>query len=332
MTTTNGSERTTKILVGYDGSDCAVDAIKDLAHAGLPTTGTAIVLAAASSSAVPAVAYSPASAALSEVSWVAPSTWQEMVDEATKETMDTASAGAALARSLLPHWEIQGDHSLDSPYRGIVDQAEKHGVSLIVVGSHGRSTLGRMLLGSTSQFVLGHAQCSVRVGRRSRTAPGSPLRIVVGVDGSVGSFAAIHEVTRRHWPEGTAFRVLASVDLRLSAALAGHAAAAWADSRYLRHDPQAATPTQIVQAASELLREAGLSAVQVVEEGDPKITVVEHAERWGADAIFLGATGLSRTQRFFLGSVSNTIAARAHCSVEVVRSLEGMANVVRSVE
>ena len=332
MPTANDAKRTTKILVGYDGSDCAVDAIKDLARAGLPATGTAIVLAVASSSQVPAVAYSPASAALSEVSWVAPSTWQELVDEATKETMDTASAGEALVRSILPNWEIQGDHSLDSAYRGIVDQAEKHAVSLIVVGSHGRSTLGRMLLGSTSQFVLGHAQCSVRVGRRSSTAPGSPLRIVVGVDGSAGSFAAIHEVTRRHWPEGTAFRVLASVDLRLSAALAGHAAAAWADSRYLRHDPQAATPTQIVQAASELLREAGLSAVQVVEEGDPKATLVEHAQRWGADAIFLGATGLSRTQRFFLGSVSSAVAARAHCSVEVVRSLEGMANVVRSVE
>jgi nucleotide-binding universal stress UspA family protein len=260
---------------------------------------------------------------------VAPSTWQELVDEATREALDTATAGAALVRTVLPQWEVRSDHSLDSPYRAIIDQAEKHGVSLIVVGSHGRSTLGRMLLGSTSQFVLDHAQCSERVGRRSSTAPGSPMRVVVGVDGSAGSFAAIHEVTRRHWPEGTAFGVFASVDLRLSAALAGHAAAAWADSRYLRHDPRAATPTQIVQAASELLREAGLSAVQVVEEGDPKVTLVEHALQWRADAIFVGATGLSRTQRFFLGSVSNAIAARAHCSVEVVRSLEGMTNVIR---
>ena len=332
MTTTNVPNPMTTILIAYDGSDCAIDAVRDLAHAGLPTTGTAVVLAVASSSSVPAVAYSPASAALSEVSWVAPSTWQEMVDEATREAVETATAGAALARTVLPHWEIRSDHSLDSPYRGIIDQAEKHRVDLILVGSHGGSALGRLLVGSTSQFVLNHAQCSVRVGRPTRTSPGSPLRILIGVDGSAGSFAAVHEVTRRHWPDGTAFRVFASVDLRLSAALAGHAAAAWADSRYLRHDPQAATPTQIVQAASELLQEGGLSAVPVVEEGDPKVTLVEHAERWGADGIFLGATGLSRTQRFFLGSVSNTISARAHCSVEVVRSLEGMANVVRSIQ
>ena len=86
------------------------------------------------------------------------------------------------------------------------------------------------------------------------------------------------------------------------------------------------------EVAQGLAKTAGLSAAEVVEEGDPKVTLVEHAERWGADTIFVGATGLSRTQRFFPGSVSNAIAARAHCSVEVVRSLEGMANVVRSVE
>jgi hypothetical protein len=59
MTTISDATRMTTILIGYDGSDCAVDAVKDLAHAGLPATGTAVVLAVASSSQIPAVAYSP---------------------------------------------------------------------------------------------------------------------------------------------------------------------------------------------------------------------------------------------------------------------------------
>lgn len=322
MPATNEPKRMMKILIGYDGSDCAANAVRDLAHAGLPAAGTAIVLAVASGVSVPAVAQGAAAATLSEVSWVAPSTWQELVDEAADETEHTATVGAALLRSILPGWEVRSGCSLDSPYRGLIDEAEKHGVSLIVVGSHGRSALGRVLLGSTSQFVLNHAECSVRVGRASSTSPGSPLRLLVGVDGSAGSFAAVQEIARRRWPAGTVVRVLASVDLRFSAALAGASAVAWADLRYFRDNTRAATPTHVAQAAVELLQHAGIAATAVVDEGDPKRVLIADAEQWGADAIFLGATGLSQTQRFLLGSVSAAVAARARCSVEIVRPPE----------
>jgi nucleotide-binding universal stress UspA family protein len=59
----------------------------------------------------------------------------------------------------------------------------------------------------------------------------------------------------------------------------------------------------------------------VVDAGDPKRVLVRHAEEFGADCIFTGATGFSsRAERFLLGSVSAAVAARAHCSVEVVRA------------
>jgi nucleotide-binding universal stress UspA family protein len=58
----------------------------------------------------------------------------------------------------------------------------------------------------------------------------------------------------------------------------------------------------------------------VVHAGDPKQVLVKHAEEFGADCIFTGATGFSsRLERVILGSVSSAIAARAQCSVEVVR-------------
>jgi nucleotide-binding universal stress UspA family protein len=58
----------------------------------------------------------------------------------------------------------------------------------------------------------------------------------------------------------------------------------------------------------------------LVHTGDPKQVLVQHAEEFGADCIFTGATGFSnRLERVILGSVSAAIAARAHCSVEVVR-------------
>jgi nucleotide-binding universal stress UspA family protein len=51
----------------------------------------------------------------------------------------------------------------DQPYRAIVDEAKKHNVSLIVVGTHGRTGMTKVLLGSVSQRIIGHAPCNVMV-------------------------------------------------------------------------------------------------------------------------------------------------------------------------
>ena len=51
------------------------------------------------------------------------------------------------------------------PKHAILDEAERWGADLIVVGSHGYSGLTRLLLGSVSQAVASHAKCSVEIVR-----------------------------------------------------------------------------------------------------------------------------------------------------------------------
>ena len=48
--------------------------------------------------------------------------------------------------------------------------------------------------------------------------------------------------------------------------------------------------------------------------------LVDEARAWNADCVFLGAKGHGRIKRMIIGSVSAAVAARAHCSVEVVRA------------
>ena len=48
-------------------------------------------------------------------------------------------------------------------YVEIVEKAKEKGASLIVVGCHGRTGLGRLLMGSVTERVIGHAPCAVLV-------------------------------------------------------------------------------------------------------------------------------------------------------------------------
>ncbi len=74
-----------------------------------------------------------------------------------------------------------------------------------------------------------------------------------------------------------------------------------------------------VKTVTRELSAIGLIASTLVVVGNPKTYLVEEAERWEAHCIFLGAKGHNSIERLLLGSVSAAVAARAHCSVEIVR-------------
>jgi nucleotide-binding universal stress UspA family protein len=54
-------------------------------------------------------------------------------------------------------------HMGDEPYRFIVSEAVKRKISTIIMGSHGRTGLRRLMTGSVVSRVIGHAPCKVLV-------------------------------------------------------------------------------------------------------------------------------------------------------------------------
>jgi nucleotide-binding universal stress UspA family protein len=67
------------------------------------------------------------------------------------------------------------------------------------------------------------------------------------------------------------------------------------------------------------LEAGGIATTSLIEQVSPKRLLVDCAEKNDADCIVMGARGRTRFERMMLGSVSSAVAARAHCSVEVVR-------------
>jgi nucleotide-binding universal stress UspA family protein len=313
-----------RILIAYDGSDCAEAALDDLAQAGLPKEAEAVVVS------VTEVWLPPPPASSYEIVEQAtlvhvPADLKKVYTKgshAVKEAKALAERGAARVRSSFPKWKVSAEATYGSPAWELVFKADKWKPDLIVVGSHGRSALGRFVLGSVSQRVLTEARGSVRVARGRVDEPDTPVRIIVGIDGSRESLAAVKAVAERHWPAQSQIRVVV-VDDPLEATFIGELLPPVVDSVAFSKRLDRAQVEKLAEDAARLIKSTGLHASAAIEEGDPKHALPKAAEKWGANCIFVGATGFSnRFERFLLGSVSAAVAARAHCSVEVVRARE----------
>ena len=73
----------------------------------------------------------------------------------------------------------------------------------------------------------------------------------------------------------------------------------------------------ILSDLEEKAKEAGLSVTTVAGDGEPADVLVKHAEEQGADVLVVGNRGM---QRRILGSVPNSVAHKATCTVIVVKT------------
>jgi len=143
------------------------------------------------------------------------------------------------------------------------------------------------------------------------------MKILVGIDGSLHSDAAITEVGRRPWPSGSEVRVV-TVDAPMDSSLLRGGSPTILDEMIQR---QRAEAHRHLSAAVAQLKRASpeLSVTSILREGWPKEAILDEAEHWGADLIVVGSQGHGAIRRLFLGSVSLAVASSARCSVEVVR-------------
>ena len=156
---------------------------------------------------------------------------------------------------------------------------------LVAVGSHGGSRITGILLGSVATRMLHDAPCSVLLARRSRNTDHFPTRICVGVDGSPESALAA----------GVAHGLANEFGAAVSVIAACGGKKLWLD-RLRAVEP-----------------EASLDERPAVE------ALVDRAAAEDADLLVVGSRGLHGAAA--LGSVSEQVAHRAHCSVLVVREL-----------
>jgi nucleotide-binding universal stress UspA family protein len=151
------------------------------------------------------------------------------------------------------------------------------------------------------------------------------MKILLAVDGSACSDAAVAEVGRRPWPEGSSVKVLSAFELPT---LAPPTPEAWALPMTYFEEMDVALRKQaqiIVERALQKLKSTMNKTIAIDGQcvpGSPRTVILDEAETWGADLIVVGSHGYRAWERFLLGSVSQSVVSHAKCSVEVVRCAE----------
>jgi nucleotide-binding universal stress UspA family protein len=212
------------------------------------------------------------------------------------------------------------------PKQEIRNYAATWNADLILIGSRQRSDIERLFAGSIAQAVLRTAPCSVEIVRQhSFAVPHEGMRLLLATDGSQFSKRAACSVAQRPWPTGTQVKIVSVHEFLVPA---GSTAALSPYSIY--SEPALTEVTEATRKLAEnavaetktMIESAGLAisnGSQRVPVGDPRSVLLDEAESCEADLIVVGSHGKHGLDRLVLGSVSESVAMHARCSVEVVR-------------
>jgi nucleotide-binding universal stress UspA family protein len=320
-----------KILIAYDGSDCSERALADLKNAGMPAKAEAVVLSVADSWTGHDQCW--VDSGLNPQYAVIINNELQRTEVLLKEAKSLSCKAAEKLKTYFPNWTVRAEATTDLPAAAILDKNETWRPDLIVMGSHGRSAMGRLFMGSVSHKILTHAHCNLRISKKKDKKKGkyASLRILAAFDGSQESETAFQAMLCRNWPKNTHIRLVTVLDLRVGIAFAKPTGPIRYWMRGEDTNPVAWVDRMFAYQKT-LIEKKGWIADSKMLNGDAKHVLLKEAGNWCADSIFVGTRGLTGHERMMLGSVSTALALHAPCAVEVVHRLWSQMDCCKNVQ
>lgn len=151
------------------------------------------------------------------------------------------------------------------------------------------------------------------------------MKILLAIDGSTGSDAAVEQILSRPWPSGSEVKIISVAELLTTVTPENF----WVPTNYYLQleqslQEQARTAIERTEARFKKANSPFVISTEIIN-GVAKDVIVEEAERWGADIIMLGSHGYRGLKKLWYGSVSQAVAAP--CTVEIVRAHEAQQGV-----
>jgi nucleotide-binding universal stress UspA family protein len=214
------------------------------------------------------------------------------------------------------------------PYGGaadaIADEIAFRAIDLVVMATHGRGGLGRVVYGSVAERILHEAEVPVLLVRAWEERPGGSFDhapcIVVPLDGSRFAEAAL--------PVAREVATALGGHLLLVQAVEPPEAAGVPDLHYAQFDPEAelAAATDYLQRLQAEERAAGRTAEIVAHVGLPGALIPEVARSYRAALVVMATHGRSGLSRLVMGSVADATLRQGGTPLLLVRPPEAEAS------
>lgn len=234
----------------------------------------------------------------------------EVTEEITQRREKTLATLRDQAADVGVSTATQLIETTDPVHQAITDYARDHDVDLIVMGTHGRTGLNRLVLGSVTERTLRTSPVPVLTVHEG--VPLSPdfETVLVPTDGSdSATVAADHGITFAE-ATGAAVHVVHAVDLTPLSGNFGSTEVLTA----LEEAGQRAVDDVIDRAEDADLRSVEASILS----GTPARAILDYAEDGDVDLIVMGTHGRTGLERYFLGSVTEKIVRVANVPVLTV--------------
>ena len=220
------------------------------------------------------------------------------------------------ARAIMaPAWgAVQTKVVRGHPAEALTRTASRQHAGLIVVGSRGLTEFRPFLLGSVSRRVVVQAPCPVLIVKKRHSAF---RRIVVAVDGAKEAYRALDFLLQWPLPQAISLSVISVVPpLPIEN---GSVSEKMPSLLEQVRGPLEREARRVALKAVDHIRRRHPNATVTVAHGHPGQEIVTLAKSVNADLVVLGSRGLTGSERYLMGSVSDTVVKYAPCSVLVVR-------------
>jgi nucleotide-binding universal stress UspA family protein len=213
---------------------------------------------------------------------------------------------------------VERGHAADTLIRMAKDVPD----TLIVMSTHGRGGLGRIVFGSIADKVMRGATVPV-VLVRAATGHAGIMKMVVPLDGSQLAEAVLPLAVDLARQTGAGLHLVRVIEpFWTNPRLAhGGAAAYFSAEQVAEYDRSTSTEARSYLAAvGERLEADGVRPAWQVLYGKPAPVIAEFAEQQQADLILMSTHGLSGIRRWAFGSVTNEVVHRSPVPVLVAPS------------